>query len=262
MKSLRERAGIEVSLDEQAHLVFGNDLEPASPEVRTLAQARGVLWNMTATGPDELYYMYRGVARRSDKALFLRQRIRYDITVIRPGTVGSEYIKTVGHYHAEADGTGVQYPEVYEVISGKAHYLLQKPGAGHLTVEDAVIVEALPGDKVLIPPGYGHVTVNPGDEPLVMSNLIEREFKSVYGPFSEAHGAAYHEVLEEDMPVFVENEHYAEVAEPRLLEPRDLPELGLLNRTPLYTAFVNKPEIFDYLVKPYLFSEALVAALE
>ncbi len=261
MKSLKARAGIEVSLDEQGHLVFGDDVESTRPDVRTLEQARGVLWNMTAVGPGELYYMYRGVSRRSDKVLFLQRRIRYDITVIRPGTVGSEYVKTVGHYHAEADGTGVQYPEVYEVISGKAHYLLQKPGAGHLTVEDAVIIEAVPGDKVLIPPGYGHVTVNPGDEPLVMSNLIEREFKSVYGPFSEAHGAAYYEVLEEDMPVFVENEHYQEVAEPRLLEPRDWPGLGLLEDMPLYESFVNKPGVFDYLVRPHLFSEALAAPL-
>lgn len=257
MKDLSARAGIELGLERPGRLVFGGDLEPVQPDVRTLEQARGVLWNMTAAGPGELYYMYRGVSRQADRAMFERQRVRYDITVILPGTISGEYVKTVGHYHPSAGDDGVQYPEVYEVISGKAHYLLQKPGAEPLTISDVVIVEALPGDKVLIPPGYGHVTVNPGDEPLVMANLIEREFKSVYEPFSVAHGAAYYEIFEEDIPVFVENEHYKEVAEPRLVEPRDHQEFGLVKGTPLYVAFVRRPELFDYLVKPHLFAEAL-----
>jgi glucose-6-phosphate isomerase len=261
LKDLSAYAGIEMSLERPGRLVFGGDLEPVQPDIRTLEQARGVLWNMTAAGPGELYYMYRGVSRQADREMFERQRIRYDITVILPGTISGEYVKTVGHYHPAAEGTEVQYPEVYEVMSGKAHYLLQKPGADPLTISDVVIVEASPGDKVLIPPGYGHVTMNPGDEPLVMANLIEREFRSVYEPFSASHGAAYYELLEKDMPVFVENEHYKEVAEPRLVEPRDLQEFGLVKGTPLYVAFVKRPEAFDYLVKPHLFAEALDAAL-
>jgi glucose-6-phosphate isomerase len=261
LKDLSACAGIELGLEESGRLAFGDDLEPVRPDVRTLEQARGVLWNMTAVEPAELYYMYRGVSRRADRQLFERERIRYDITVLVPGAVSGEFVKTVGHYHPAADGTGIQYPEVYEVISGKAHYLLQKPRGEPLALSDVVIVEALPGDKVLIPPGYGHVTINTGGEPLVMANLIEREFTSLYEHFAAAHGAAYYEVLEEDTPVFVENEHYKEIPEPRLVEPKDIPELGLVKATPLYVAFVSQPAAFEYLVKPHLFMGALEAVL-
>ena len=51
-------------------------------------------------------------------------------------------------------GTG--YPELYEVVEGVAHFLLQKK-----TLEHIVLVKAAKGDIVLIPLGYGHVTINP-----------------------------------------------------------------------------------------------------
>ena len=40
--------------------------------------------------------------------------------------LGSEYVKTVGHYHPPVPGTDVSYPEIYQVLDGSATYLLQK----------------------------------------------------------------------------------------------------------------------------------------
>ena len=75
----------------------------------------------------ELYFMYREVARREEREEIRRRGLRYDITVIKPGLLGSEYIKTAGHYHPFKPGTGLTYPEVYEVLYGRGHYLLQCP---------------------------------------------------------------------------------------------------------------------------------------
>ena len=114
------------------------------------------------------------------------------MTVIRAGRIGREYIKTAGHYHPLKEGTDTSYPEVYEVLSGRAHYLLQtEPGEDGV---EALLIEAFPGDKVLIPPGYGHITINPGNVPLIMSNWVAAGFASVYGPVRELGGGAYFEI--------------------------------------------------------------------
>ncbi len=259
---LSHTSGIPVWLDESSRLVFGNQLQPVEPDVRTLDQARRVLWNMSVSEPHELYLMYRGIALPEHKALFRKHRIRYDITVIPAAKLGDEYMKTVGHYHPVASDSSMCYPEVYEVLFGRAHYLLQKADTTGLKVSDVLIVEAHPGDKVLIPPGYGHVTINPGREPLVMSNLIEREFKSVYAPMESAGGACYHEIEEDGMPVFVENDRYDEVPEPRLIEPKDIPQLGLKKEVPLYGSFCTEPDVFGYLVRPHMYDEALSEAMK
>jgi glucose-6-phosphate isomerase len=255
-------SGLPVRLDDCMRLEFGEGVNPVEPDIRTLEQARNVFWNASAQGPQNLYFMYRDVHRPQDNALFSSRGIRYDITVIVPGFVGKEYVKTVGHFHPEVPGTGVQYPEVYEVLHGRAHYLLQKASPSGLSASDVVIVEATAGQKVLIPPGYGHITVNPGTEPLVMSNLIERTFKSIYGPVAAAHGGAYFEVMDDGDSMFVENENYEEVAEPRLVEPADFAEFGILAGKPLYTAFLEDCARFDFLVRPQDFAKAFARALD
>jgi glucose-6-phosphate isomerase len=100
--------------------------------------------------------MYRNLAwDDSDQAHLESQQVRFDMTVIPPGVICGEYVKTKGHYHPTApDGTG--YPELYQVIEGEAHYLLQKED-----LSDVVVVHAKAGESVFIPPGYGHVTINP-----------------------------------------------------------------------------------------------------
>jgi len=97
--------------------------------------------------------------------------IRYDITVIPPANPGGEYVKTKGHYHPE-NAAGVVYPELYEVMGGRAHFLLQKK-----SLDDIALIEAHKGDIVVIPPGYGHVTINPTlDQKLTMANLVSTRF--------------------------------------------------------------------------------------
>ena len=71
------------------------------------------------------------------------------------------------NYHPE-NPSGTGYPELYEVIEGVAHVLLRKK-----TLEHIVLVKAAKGDIVIIPPGYGHVTINPSqEETLIMANLV------------------------------------------------------------------------------------------
>ena len=39
-----------------------------------------------------------------------------------------------------------------------------------------------PSDKVLVPPGYGHITINRSNKTLKMANFVARNFSSLYDP--------------------------------------------------------------------------------
>ncbi|TAJ45819.1 glucose-6-phosphate isomerase family protein [Methanofollis fontis] len=191
-----------------------------------------------------LYYMYRDCARSDEDRRWLADHdVRYDITVIMPGVIGPELVKTKGHYHPE-NPAGVGFPEVYEVMSGRAHFLLQNREASSV-----LFVEATAGEVVVIPPGYGHVTINPGDEDLVMANLVSTAFASEYAPYARLGGAAYYEM--EDGSI-VKNNRYPDAGPVRRAVALPVPAFGTGPGVPLYTLlgreesvrFLNHPE--DY----------------
>jgi glucose-6-phosphate isomerase len=219
-----------------------------SPRVRTLEEIRGVLMDPACECRDPLYFMYRDLSKSPEDGAWLRREgLRYDVTVIPPRVLCGEYVKTKGHHHPP-DEKGVPYPEIYEVILGRAHYLLQTR-----TAEDVLLVRAGPGDRVLVPPGYGHVTINPGEATLVMANIVSDRFESDYSVYERMRGAAYFEVAG---GALVKNPRYARPAPARNLDAPDQRGLGDLPAGPLYDligtgslGFLNRPE--DY---PWLFS--------
>ncbi len=272
MIDLKQMAGLGIKLDEKTNaLVFGAGLSKIVPGVRTLENMKRVLLEPECEGPEKVYFMYRGLSEKGG--------IRFDITVIPAGFLGKEYVKTLGHYHPPAESglsglpqmqkartpktpaehqKGVSYPEVYEVLSGQALYLLQKRKDGkNLVLEDIILVRAKPGDKVLIPPDYGHITVNAGRETLVMSNLVYSDFQSVYEPFLEAGGAGYYIVKGKSGGRELEkNKKYQRVPKPREARPLAIPVLGLEEK-PLYLVFRQDPRIFEYLKNPGKYGKAL-----
>ncbi len=140
-------------------LLFGNT--KVAPDVRRLSNMKEVVYDreFLAKSKDiDLYYMYRDLAlSRKDREAMQSEDLRYDITIIPPRMLGTEYVKTLGHYHPIVPGTTLSYTELYEVLEGEAHYLLQKEEKGKIT--DVVLVKAGKGDKVIMSPNYGHVTI-------------------------------------------------------------------------------------------------------
>jgi glucose-6-phosphate isomerase len=169
-------------------LQFGTHIR--SPDIRRLFDMKEVIYDrpwLQGSIDTDLYFMYRDLyLSRADRDRLVDSDLRYDITVIPPGMIGCEYVKTAGHYHPVVPGTDVTYPEIYEVLEGKAIYLLQT-----LSASDVVAVSASPGDKVIIPPGYGHVTINASNKRLKMANFVARSFSSIYEPVKTMGGAAY-----------------------------------------------------------------------
>ncbi len=152
--------------------------------IRTFDQMKDVLQDKKAKPPKqgpELYYIFRKV--------YFNAGIRYDIVFMLQRFLGEEYNKTYGHYHPVAEN-GLSYPEVYQVLKGEALFLLQKKIGDSFEV---VYTSAKTGDVLLIPPNYGHVSINESDDKaLVLANIVYDKFESLYGDYKANGGAAFY----------------------------------------------------------------------
>ncbi len=226
-----------------------------SPVVRTLEEMKEVVFDKrflaSANMDMELYYMFRDVSKDEEDANKIKERgLRYDVTIIPPNTLGSEFVKTAGHYHPYLTGSKLTYPEMYEVLEGEAHYLLQKreEEGGIEKITEVVVVKAKKGDTVIIPPNYGHVTINPSKATLKMANWVARTFSSIYEPMKRRGGAAYFELA---TGAFIKDERYETVPDIRFLKASDtwLKELELGKCLEMYE-LLREPEKLDFLVNP------------
>jgi glucose-6-phosphate isomerase len=198
--------------------------------------------------------MYRDLSKSDADWRWLHEhRLRYDLTVIPPRDLCGELVKTKGHYHPK-NAAGIGFPEIYEVLEGTAHYLLQS-----CMLDDVVLIEADAGDLVIIPPDYGHITINPSqDQTLSMANIVSTAFESEYGEYEARHGAAWYELS--DGTLF-RNPAYQDAPPVRRLGASCRRGTQRICKGPLYDlvgnrdalAFLNFPEqyrpVFETLLK-------------
>jgi len=235
-------------------LEFGS--QSRDPDIRWLYDMKDVLFDQTWAAKaenSELYYMYRDLyLSRRDRDRLRDQSIRYDITIIPPGMLGNEYVKTAGHYHPLVPGSEVTYPEVYEVLEGEATYFLQKED-----LSDVVVVNAVAGDKVVVPPGYGHITINQSNKRLKMANFVCSDFSSIYDPIKEKGGGAYFLTGEG----FIKNPKCIGAADLRVIEVPDAKSLGFVRSREMYPLFREKGKL-DWLVEPQNHTELFQGFLD
>ena len=143
--------------------------------------------------------MYRGIKEKNG--------LRYDITVIPAVMLGEECNKTKGHEHVG------KYGEVYIVLEGKAIYLMQKRKS--YEIKDVYAIKAKKGEIVVIPPKYGHITVNPTKKDLKEANWISKNCKNIYQPIEKMQGFCYFYTKNG----WVKNKNYKKVPELRFEKP-------------------------------------------
>ncbi len=259
MIDLIKPSGLPIHWDSaKERIVCGENMEPADcqPAVRCRIDMQGILYDPEAKELNELYYMYRGLSLADDSSSIKAAGLRYDITAIRPGTISGEFVKTVGHYHPEKTGTGFTWPEVYEVLFGRAHYLLQRHRPDRPDqLESVFLITARPGDKVLIPPGFGHITTNPGDDFLIMSNWVAEGFSSLYEPIKQMKGGAYFELKINEVSEFIPNSHYPQLPLLKRCPVTPVEEFKLITGLPLYSVFKENNEVFRFLTHPEEYTE-------
>ncbi len=201
------------------------------------------------------YFTYRDVRLADDTGLAVNG-LRYDVTVTLPGAVGGEFIKTAGHYHA-LDGHGVSWAEIYDVLSGDAAFVLQRAEgdpAADPTVTRGIVIVAGPGGRLVIPPDYGHVTVNIGTTPLVVADLVATASNNHYQDYATRQGGAVRIMAvpgEEDAFEAEWNHAYPEVDEG--IEVIAAADLELFEAdTPLYLLGTENPDRVVFLTNPSL----------
>jgi glucose-6-phosphate isomerase len=195
MIDLSDRAGFPLKFDPGTlEVMFSSDMAETLHSSRSVEDMVPVLQSACVpdNAPELLYHMYRDV-HYPGCSLKETHGLRYDLSVFRPGFLGLEYMKSLGHYHPLVPGMGASYPEVYEVLHGEAVFLMQKVSATHPDiVEDFMICTVRAGEKIVMPPDYGHVTVNCGAEPLITVNWVSDRFRSLYAPVARKRGFAWY----------------------------------------------------------------------
>jgi glucose-6-phosphate isomerase len=221
--------------------------EKRAPDIRMLYDMDHVIFDqdwLESVDNFELYYMYRDLYRNKEEAEAIRSHnLRYDITIIPPAMLGREFVKTAGHYHPHVPGTEYSYTEVYQVLEGEATYLLQKEENGKIT--DVMVYKVKKGGFVVIPPNYGHMTINASNKTLKMANWVCRDFASIYDEIRDMSGGAYY-LLEDG---FVPNPSYDSIPEIRFMQSQDDSELGLFDGTDMYD-LVNDLDKLKFLTRP------------
>lgn len=236
---------VSMVFDEKVRI--GNTAGKKTGEMLELLQSSEV-------SPDiPLYDFFVGVSTDEDKETFNKSKLRYDVIMVYPGKVNDEYKKTSGHMHKKNSGFKNIYPEIYEVLYGTAMFLLQKVSDDGC-VECAAAVETKAGQKILIPPGYEHATVNIGTTPLVFSDLISIDCENEYGGVKEHGGMCYFVVEEDGKPAFRKNPKYKEVPEMQVIKPIEQQKLSLVFDKYVYDIAKKQPKAFEYLSNPDMYS--------
>jgi len=240
---------LDLEYDDSEKKLYFDGVELA-PATRTLGEMESVVSDKAFLAKADKkrvqYFMFRSIARKSESELFKMPplELSYDITVIPPFDLGREFNKTLGHYHPQGP-SGARYAEIYEVLEGEGHYLLQRLDEQTQGVDEVLLVKAKKGDKVVVPNGYGHISINPSPSTLVSANITGL-FKSEYDPYRLKGGGAYFELID-DSPV--PNENYPNLPLIKKINAMDLPLNQQFDGDNIYAQFTESPDKFDFLRK-------------
>jgi len=251
-----EKSGLPLYLDEVVNILAISAQLPFMGYSRKVAGRMEGLWAGYVTDEDEpVYDVYRGFAFEKDKALLDKYNFRYDITIVLPGDVDGELKKTSGHYHGYDPEHANTYAEVYEVIKGTALYVLQRADnfdtdPGNIKVTDVILATVHEGETIIVPPNYGHCSINVGQGPLVFSNLAYGQCPIVYDAVRNYRGMCYYVMKNNDGIMYQKNNLYKTLPEAKYADVRENPHLGIKFGLPVYHSFMENPDAFGFLGRP------------
>ncbi len=243
MINLQKISGLPIIFNEKNFdLKFQGDFPFIKKSERSLGELRPYLENLKAkNGPDPVYYVWRYVHLKKDDEKIKAYNLRYDITLIPPGKIDGEFVKTAGHYH-------LPYPEIYEVLYGRAYFLIQSFDNNPKNIKSVFLIEAGPGEKFVVSPGFGHNMINVFNEPLLTANWISDKAVYDYESYKNNQGASYYFLDNGNLIDIVKNPNYDSVPEIKKIRSKKqpLPLYSLVNNLDKLR-FLNYPEEFTAL---------------
>ena len=229
-------------------LAFGEGITTAPAQVRRLDEVRPLLREPESTGPDHLYTIYMDIRVPGIAEALRANGLGYGAVVYNHGALGREALRSQGHVHSVAADTGVGYSELYEFWHGRGLVYMQD--AATADVSDVIVVEAGPGDKVAIPPGWAHATVNVADEPMAFGAVYALDAQLLYDPLRRLQGTAHYVLADGTLEP---NPRYSSVPPARRTSAHRIPECGVETGRPALEGdlarldFVSRPERYPAL---------------
>lgn len=181
--------------------------------------------------------------------VFKHLHMTFGLVLLPSLRIGSEFVKTHGHYHSAMPASAIGYPEVYTHYYGKMVLYMQRrsphsPGR----LDDCAYYEMVPGRSILIPPGYAHILINPSAGPALMGGLYSSDAEHLYAPIQDLGGAAFHLVSANGRECFIPNSRYPAHPELRLIKDLGHTRFAPPNGDrPLWSAFVEDPQLFSFI---------------
>lgn len=240
--------GLDMSIHAQPlGFSYGNDVTGPMPEIRTLDQIRASLRDPDCDGPDRVYAIAMDVARLQDRQELEKRMLLFGVVTYAAGQLGDEPIRSQGHIHRISQHSGWSPPELYEIWQGKAIIYMQE------YVEDdpgrCFAVLAGPGEKVLVPPGWGHATISASpDEALTFGAWCDREYGFEYEAVRAHKGLAWYPLVQDNNIIWQHNAHYVP-GRLQVIAPRKYTEFGITDE-PVYQQFITDPARFQFISKP------------
>ena len=252
---LEPRSGLPVRIDtESCDFLLGDGLN--APTFRTRrSRELDPVWANGAHGTDRVIYRYSSPLWFADDADAWRQAgVGYGIVYFTPGVYGGEFVKSSGQYHAILPGHTMATPEIYTVLAGRGHFMLQRSTPPYEEITDAVLVEAEAGETFIVPPDYGHLQINPADSPLAFSYTVMDPLTSNYEPYRRFGGAMYFEMA--DGPDrFLFNSRYRRRVPLRVLKAAQLHQAPLAGTKADYATVRRSLPDLGFLTRPLEFPD-------
>ncbi len=156
---------------------------------RSLEALRPFLEDPDAEGPRYPYHIYDDLSMRADVSWMEQAGVQFSLTVIAPGELHREWMKTAGHFHRSSRRSRA-LPEVVEVVRGTGHIALQLMRTSDRIAEIS-LVSVQRGDWMVVPPGYGHISINTSSSPLIVAHVRSRDIELEYEEMARHRGAGY-----------------------------------------------------------------------
>ena len=172
----------------------------------------------------------------------------FGVVAYECGRLGDEPVRSQGHVHAIAPHCGWSTPELVEIWQGSAFIYAQEkvndqPGR-------CIAIDAGPGDKVVIPPGWAHCIINGNPETRMMFGAwCDRQYGFDYGGVRAHGGLAWRPVLRKGGMEWQCNSTY-EPSELARRRARPYPELGISDKLPIYEQFARDPSSMQWVSEP------------
>lgn len=230
--------------------VYGNNVFGPPVEYRRLDDIRKNLVDPVCSGPETVYAIAMDVGRKQDFDAIFTRNLLFGTVTYATGSLGREPIRSQGHIHAVSPSCGSSTCEVYEIWTGKAIIYMQE------TAQDdpgrCFAVDALPGDVVIVPPGWAHCTISANKhEQMTFGAWCVRDYGFDYKDIRAHGGPAWFPLYHGDEIRFEANPRYKveQVIEKR---PRIYNEFGLESGKSIYRQFTEDPDRFLFVSQPHL----------